>query len=107
MSSQNPCLFSARQAAMDSACASTSGPCVEIRCLATTSRFPQRRWGGDQPPSPLLDFGAGACVLQLLEDRFGLFAVDALLDGLGRLVDQVLRFLETKARDLADDLDPT
>src|SRR5713226_1893619 len=102
MSSQNPCLPSSKQAEIDSASGSTSGPCVAIRCLATTSRF---RWGGDQSPSPLLDLGAGACVLQLLQDGFGLFAVDARLDRLGRLVDEVLGFLEAQPGDLAHDLD--
>src|SRR5712691_6758805 len=105
MSSQNPCLPSNRQAAMGVASGSTSGPWVAIRCLATNSLSPWAGWGGDQSPSPLLDLGAGACVLQLLQDGFGLFAVDALLDRLGRLVDQVLGFLEAQAGDLAHDLD--
>src|SRR6202011_4142965 len=105
MSSQNPCLASTRQAAMDSAVASTNGPCAAIRCLATSSVSPWEGWGGDQSPSPLLDLGAGACVLQLLQDGFGLFAVDTLLDRLGRLVGQVLGFLEAQAGDFPDDLD--
>ena len=53
----------------------------------------------------LLDLGCRAGVLQLLEDPLGFLAVDALLDRLGGLVDQVLGFLESEPGDLTDDLD--
>src|SRR5919197_3337878 len=78
---------------------------------------PPRRGEGVGTPPPkgegasgrwtesLLDLGAGAGVLQLLQDALGLFAVDTLLDRLWRLVDQVLGFFQAKPRDLADDLD--
>ena len=53
----------------------------------------------------LLDFDSGASVFELLLDLFGIFLGNALLEGLRAVVDEVLCFLQTKARDLADDLD--
>src|ERR1700724_179085 len=106
MSSQNPCLPSSKQAAMDFGSGSTSDPCVAIRCRVTYSLPPSGRVGEGVNPLPLLlDLGAGARVLELLQDTFRLFAVDPLLDRLGSLVHQVLRFLEAQPRDLTDDLD--
>src|SRR5512133_1884776 len=53
----------------------------------------------------LLDLDARAGLLELGLELVGLVALDALLDGLGRLVDERLGFLEAQARDGADDLD--
>src|SRR5262245_5520451 len=68
-----------------------------------------KRNSGDRPSRPplgaLLDFDGGAGLFQLRLDRVGLLAVDALLDGAGSAVDEVLRLLEAEARDRADDLD--
>src|SRR6185295_8896575 len=53
----------------------------------------------------LLDLDARAGLLELGLELVGLVALDALLDGLGRLVDERLGLLEAQARDGADDLD--
>ena len=43
--------------------------------------------------------------LKLLLDGLGFLLVDAFLHGLGRALDQVLRFLQAQAREFANDLD--
>src|SRR5215207_2193902 len=53
----------------------------------------------------LLDLDGPAGLFELALELVGLLAVDALLDGLGRLVDERLGLLETEARRRADDLD--
>ena len=53
----------------------------------------------------LLDVDLRAGLGQLLLDGLGVGLVHALLHGLGRAVDQVLRLLEAEVRDLADGLD--
>ena len=53
----------------------------------------------------LLDFDLRAGFLELLLRGFGVRLRDAFLDGLRRAVDQVLRFLEAEARQLAHGLD--
>src|SRR5688572_25817103 len=55
--------------------------------------------------APSLDGGFRACFLELLLDRLGLVLLDAFLDGARRTFDEVLRFLQTKTGDRADDLD--
>jgi ribosomal protein L12E/L44/L45/RPP1/RPP2 len=53
----------------------------------------------------LLDLDGGAGLLELALELVGLLALDALLDGLGRLVDERLGLLEAEAGRRADDLD--
>src|ERR1035437_3418495 len=53
----------------------------------------------------LLDLDGRACLLELLLELVGLFAVDALLDRLGSLVHERLGLFETEARRGAHDLD--
>src|SRR6185436_5335108 len=53
----------------------------------------------------LLDLDGGAGLLELGLELVGLFAVDALLDGLRGLVDERLGLLEAEAGRSADDLD--
>src|SRR6476619_3349553 len=53
----------------------------------------------------LLDLDFGADVLELLLDRRRFFLRDSFLNRLGRALDQVLRFLQAEARDLANDFD--
>src|SRR2546423_7596161 len=53
----------------------------------------------------LLDLDGGAGLLELGLELVGLLALDALLDGLGRLVDEGLGLLEAQAGRRADDLD--
>src|SRR5262249_40160926 len=53
----------------------------------------------------LLDFGCAAGLLDLLEQALGLLALDALLDRLGRLVNEGLRLLEAEPGGGANDLD--
>src|SRR5881397_3189763 len=53
----------------------------------------------------LLELDARAGLLELRLERVGLFAVDALLDGLGCLVDQGLGLLEAEPGGGTDDLD--
>src|ERR1041384_663878 len=53
----------------------------------------------------LLDLDRGAGFLELRLDRVGLVLRHALLDGVGRAVDEVFRLLEAQARDRPDDLD--
>src|SRR3954452_5976545 len=53
----------------------------------------------------LLDLDGGAGLLELALELLGLVLVDALLDGLGGLVDERLGLLEAQARRRADDLD--
>src|SRR6478672_2940261 len=55
--------------------------------------------------APLLDLDFGADVLELLLDRRRFFLRDSFLNRLGRALDQVLRFLQAEARDLANDFD--
>src|SRR5580765_1536726 len=59
------------------------------------------------PPTraSLLDLDGGASFLELRLDRVGFVLRDALLDGARGAVDEVLRLLEAKARDRANDLD--
>src|SRR3989442_11451526 len=53
----------------------------------------------------LLHLDGAAGLLDLRLERVGLLAVDALLDGLGRLVDEGLGLLEAEPGGRADDLD--
>src|SRR5206468_2372404 len=53
----------------------------------------------------LLQLDRCAGLFELALDRVGLFLGEAFLDRVGRPVDEVLRLLETQARDRADDLD--
>src|SRR2546423_4478158 len=114
MSSQKPCLPFARQASRLSGVGSRDGPSVATTCRTEPCALSPSRsatlagavLGRAGATVFLLDFRASACVLQLLEDALGLFPVDALLDRLGPLVDQVLGFLETQAGNPADVLVP-
>src|SRR3954451_12791291 len=63
------------------------------------------RYGMSAVAGELLDLDARAGLLELGLELVGLVALDALLDGLGRLVDERLGLLEAQARDGADDLD--
>src|SRR3954462_8265202 len=56
-------------------------------------------------PCWLLDLDGGAGLLELALEALGLVAVDALLDGLGGLVDERLGLLEAQAGGRAHDLD--
>src|SRR2546423_14657679 len=113
MSSQKPCVPFLRQARRRSDVGSSGGPSVATTCrIEPWALSPSRSatlagavLGRAGATFCLLDFRASARVLQFLEDALGLFPVDALLDRLGRLVDQGLGFLETQAGDLPDDLD--
>src|SRR4051812_2859049 len=67
-----------------------------------------RRWNcGSRAPErrALLDLDGGAGLLELALELVGLVAVDALLDGLRRLVDERLGLLEAEAGRRAHDLD--
>src|SRR4051812_10880737 len=67
-----------------------------------------RRWNcGSRAPErgALLDLDGGAGLLELALELLGLVLVDALLDGLGGLVDERLGLLEPQAGGRADDLD--
>src|SRR5207248_3099922 len=107
MSSQNPCLPFVRQASRLSGVGSSDGPSVATTCrIEPCALSPSRSatlagavLGRAGVTVRLLDFRASARVLQLLQDALGLFPVDALLDLLGRLVYQVLAFLEAQAGD--------
>src|SRR3954470_15992191 len=61
--------------------------------------------GRMKPVLGLLDLDGAAGFLELGLELLGLFLLDALLDGLGRLVDDRLGLLEAQARGRADDLD--
>src|ERR1700728_4798935 len=62
--------------------------------------------GGPDPRGRELgDLDAAAGLLELLPERVGLSALDALLDRLGGLVDERLRFLEAETGRRAHDLD--
>src|SRR5271163_2786504 len=76
-----------------------SGPKKEAR----RSGPPVQRYDGRR--AKLLDLDAAAGLLELLLELVGLFLVDALLDRLGRLVDERLRLLEAEAGRGAHDLD--
>src|SRR5215475_3445915 len=56
-------------------------------------------------PEPLLDVDLAAGGLDLLLQLLGLVLGDALLDGLGGALHEILRLLEAEARDRADLLD--
>src|SRR5438552_14768759 len=113
MSSQKPCFPSLRQASRLTGVGSSWGPSVATRCrMEPCSRSPWRsatlagavldRAGFEVC---LLDFRASAGILQFLEDAFRFLPIDALLDRLRRLVDQVLGFLQPNAGDLPNHLD--
>src|SRR3954452_22898488 len=70
---------------------------------ATPRRRPLGTVGSE--PIELLQLDAGAGLLELALELVGLVALDALLDGLRRLVDERLGFLEAQAGRRADDLD--
>src|SRR5690606_23275483 len=53
----------------------------------------------------LLHLDGSALLLELRLDLLGLFLRHAFLDGLGRVVDEVLGFLQAQAGQLAHDLD--
>ena len=79
-----------------------------LTSLSTTTRvviLPRGRGGSLATPADLLDFHLRAGFLQLLLRGFGVGLLDAFLDGLRRAVDQVLRFLQAEARQLAHGLD--
>src|SRR5437879_3723393 len=62
--------------------------------------------GGElQAPALLLQLDGGAGLFEVGLELVGLFLLDALLDGLGRLVDERLRLLEAEAGRGAYDLD--
>src|SRR5437879_3165044 len=113
MSSQKPCAPFLRQASRPSEVGSSGGPSVATTCrIEPCALSPSRsaRLAGavlDRAgfTACLLDFRASARVLQFFQDALCLFAVDALLDRLGRLVNQVFGFLEAQPGDLAHDLD--
>src|SRR5882762_9424823 len=58
-----------------------------------------------QPARNSLQLDLGASLLQLTLELLGLLLADALLDGLGRRLDEVLGFLQPKTGDGADFLD--
>src|SRR5690606_23404809 len=58
---------------------------------------------GAEPLLGKRDLRAG--LFELLLEVLGLGLANALLEDLGRALDEVLRLLEAEARDLADDLD--
>src|SRR3954454_21633219 len=66
-----------------------------------------RRDDSTQPlrPARSLQLDGAAGILDLLLELFGLFLVDAFLDGLGSALDQRLRLAEAKAGDRANFLD--
>ena len=64
-----------------------------------------KRTAGDWRRRGLLDLDGGAGLLELLLELVGLVALDALLDGLGGLVDERLGLLEAQAGRGAHDLD--
>src|SRR5207237_4864480 len=64
-----------------------------------------RQRGPRTPRHSLLDLDAGAGLLELPLDRVSLVLGHALLDRLGRAVNQVLGLLEAQAGECADDLD--
>src|SRR5437764_15240068 len=113
MSSQQPCFPSLRQASRLTGVGSSWGPSVATRCrMEPCSRSPWRSAtlaGAVLDRAGfvvcLLDFRASAGILQFLEDTFRFLPIDALLDRLRGLVDQVLGFLQPKPGDLADHLD--
>ena len=53
----------------------------------------------------LLDFDLGACVFELLLERFGISLGNAFLDRLRSAIDQILGFLQAQAGSGTDDLD--
>src|SRR6186997_1962005 len=57
------------------------------------------------PNGLLFELDGGARFLELRLDLVGLLLGGALLDGVRRPVDEVLRLLQAEARDRADDLD--
>src|SRR5207248_8641045 len=112
MSSQKPCFPSLRQASRLLAVGSSCGPSVATRCrIEPCTRSPWRSAtlaGAVLDRAGfvvcLLDFLASAGILQFLEDAFRFLPIDALLDRLRRLVDQVLGFLQPKAAGFPDNL---
>src|SRR5215210_4136267 len=62
-------------------------------------------YGGPGIRPDLLQFDGGACLFEVGLELVGLFAVGALLNRLGRLVDQCLGLLEAQPGSGADDLD--
>src|SRR6266508_481456 len=76
--------------------------------MAQSGRFRPVEIGGSGEgltPRALLDLDGCPSLFELGLDLVGLLLGDALLDRIGRPVDQVLRLLETEARDRAHDLD--
>src|SRR5437868_7243059 len=89
---------------------SRSGACRISRVAGSRHARPEGRayWTTMRaalPRASLLDLDLRADVRELLLDRGGFVLRDAFLDRLGRPFDEVLRFLEAQAGDLADDLD--
>ena len=84
-----------------------------LRCRSRNRRVTRTTTGGPGPPvasrgcacEALLDLDARAGLLELGLELVGLVLVDALLDGLGGLVDERLGLLEAEAGRRADDLD--
>src|SRR3954463_9203807 len=68
-------------------------------------RPPANGWTATASPRSLLDLDGGAGLLELLLELVGLVALDALLDGLGGLVDERLGLLEAQAGRGTHDLD--
>src|ERR1700757_119499 len=90
------------------------GPKKFLRALTDVTAAPRRGAGRRSarrtrrralPTSGLLELGAAARLFQGGLGLVGLGLVDALLDGLGGLVDQCLGLLEAQARGGADNLD--
>src|SRR5215210_7834498 len=92
-----------------SAAGGQRAPDEGFACQALAPRAPAscRRELGRVPSATLdlLDLHPGAGLLEFRLELVGLLAVDALLDGLGRLVDERLGLLEAEAGRRADDLD--
>src|SRR5207245_372644 len=80
--------------------------CAPLRRIESpTPTLPRTGGGRRGPQSGLLNFDSGAGVLELLGHGLSFLSVDAFLDRLGRLVNQVLGLFQAEAGDLPDDLD--
>ena len=82
-------------------------PAEVVYCGSTLAVPCWRPAAADRRPSGtiLLDLDLGALLLEGGLDLLGLVLGDALLDGLGGRVDEVLGLLEAEPGELADDLD--
>src|SRR5262249_45217291 len=98
--------------AQRSAGARSAGRTVALRAQVSPRGRRKRRAASPRPFAHsallrrrLLELDGGAGLLELRLDRVGLLLVHALLDGVGRPVDEVLGLLEAEAGDRAHDLD--